>query len=215
MSQSSPAGSPLSAALEIAAFLEDEGIPYVILGGLAVHYWGEPRATRDVDITVMVPREAVDSFFARVLEKCEPRIEGALEFAHRHRVLLVRHKDGTPIDISLAIPGYEEEVMRRARPVEWPGGGRLQLISPEDLIIHKCVAARPRDLEDVKAILIRQKGKLDLPYIRRWLEEFALALPERNPRELFDLIFTQANPEPDAPEPETRCLTHFDNKEEP
>ncbi|MDA2936744.1 hypothetical protein MYX75_00560 [Acidobacteria bacterium AH-259-A15] len=28
--------------------------PDVIMGGLAVQYWGEPRATRDVDITVMM-----------------------------------------------------------------------------------------------------------------------------------------------------------------
>jgi len=44
----------LEAAAEIADFLEREGVPYAILGGLAVQYWGEPRTTRDVDIIAMV-----------------------------------------------------------------------------------------------------------------------------------------------------------------
>ena len=37
------------AAAEIATFLEEKGIDYVILGGLAVQHWGEPRATHDIE----------------------------------------------------------------------------------------------------------------------------------------------------------------------
>ena len=36
----------LQAAAEIARFLEDQGIPYFIIGGLALQYWDEPRLTR-------------------------------------------------------------------------------------------------------------------------------------------------------------------------
>lgn len=38
--------NPLQAAAEVAEFLEEQRVAYVILGGLAVQYWGEPRATR-------------------------------------------------------------------------------------------------------------------------------------------------------------------------
>lgn len=46
--------NPLRAASEIGHFLEERGIPYLIIGGLALQYWGEPRLTRDVDLTILV-----------------------------------------------------------------------------------------------------------------------------------------------------------------
>lgn len=45
------------------------------------------------------------------------------------------------------------------------------MISAEDLIIHKCVAGRARDIEDVEGVLIRQHEHLDLHWIRSWLSE--------------------------------------------
>lgn len=61
------------------------------------------------------------------------------------------------------------------RAIEYDIGGErlLQLCSAEDLIIHKAVACRPQDLADMEGVLIRQKGRLDLDYVRGWLAEFA------------------------------------------
>jgi hypothetical protein len=42
----------LDAALEIQAFCEAKGWPFCFIGGLAVVAWGEPRLTRDADLTV-------------------------------------------------------------------------------------------------------------------------------------------------------------------
>jgi len=173
------------AAAEVAAFLEEEGLPYVILGGLAVQHWGEPRLTRDVDVTVLAGAD-VEGFVRRVLGRFRPRIPDAHAFALRSRVVLVRATNGYPVDLSLGIPGYESAVMARAVTVTRPGCRPLRLISCEDLIVHKCVAGRPRDLEDVESILLRQRGRLDLRYVRRWLREFAAALPERAVLERFE-----------------------------
>mgnify|MGYP000005846576 CR=1 FL=1 len=180
----------LEAAIEIVTFLEEEQIPYVIIGGLAVQHWSEPRLTRDVDITVMVSNE--EGFLRNVVERFKPRIPDATAFARRSRVLLLTAGNGCPIDISLGIPGYESEVMARAVTVKWPGSRTVRLISCEDLIIHKCVAGRPRDLEDVERILIRQQGRIDLKYIRRWLRQFAAALPERHILSRFETALRRA-----------------------
>ncbi len=51
------------------------------------------------------------------------------------------------------------------------GSIRARFISPEDLIIHKITSPRAKDIEDLSGILIRQRGKLDLKYIRYWLEK--------------------------------------------
>ncbi|MEM1868372.1 MAG: nucleotidyl transferase AbiEii/AbiGii toxin family protein [Thermosphaera sp.] len=175
----------LAAAAKVARFLEEQKIPYAVIGGLALQHWGEPRYTRDVDITVLVPSEHLSEFLDQALERFSPRIPNAKTFALRHRVLLLKVED-VPVDISLGIPGYEEEALARAVAVEFPGVGMLRLLAPEDLVVHKCVAGRPRDLEDVEGILIRQRLELDLRYIRRWLREFREVVEDHDPLEIFE-----------------------------
>jgi len=88
--------------------------------------------------------------------------------------------NGCNVDISLGVPGYEEEVIRRAVDYEVAPGKTVRLCSAEDLIIHKAVAGRPQDLIDIEGIVYRQGDHLDVEYIRRWLKEFAdvLEMPE-------------------------------------
>lgn len=180
------------AAAEIAEFLEEHGVNYAILGGLAVQYWGEPRATHDVDITVMVPQEQLERFVEQILQKFRPRLPDASTFALRHRVLLVEASSGVPIDISLGIPGYEEEVLRRSVRVHLPDVRSLQFISAEDLIVHKCVAGRARDQEDVERILVRQRLQVDLAYIRRWLQDFAPLVSTHGVQSVFEEALRKA-----------------------
>lgn len=37
--------------------LLDAGIPSIVIGGIAVATWGEPRVTRDVDLKVLLERD--------------------------------------------------------------------------------------------------------------------------------------------------------------
>jgi predicted nucleotidyltransferase len=182
----------LQAAIEVARFLEERGMRYFVIGGLALQHWGEPRLTRDVDITVLAQPGDLEPFVDAVLNRFSPRIPDARAFALRHRVVLVETKDGVPVDLSLGIPGYEEEAWGRAVWVEFPGVGRLRIVGPEDLIIHKCVAGRPRDVEDVEGILIRQRLKLDLELVRGWLDEFRPVVDTHDPRDAFERALARA-----------------------
>jgi hypothetical protein len=40
------------AAWQLHRFLTERRIPYVIVGGIAVQRWGEPRLTIDVDLAI-------------------------------------------------------------------------------------------------------------------------------------------------------------------
>jgi hypothetical protein len=48
----------------IGASLSKHSLPYMIIGGQAVLLYGEPRLTRDIDITLGVDVDHIDEIFA-------------------------------------------------------------------------------------------------------------------------------------------------------
>ena len=55
------------------------------------------------------------------------------------------------------------------------GRSLVRFASLEDVVIHKMIAGRARDLDDVKSILLKNP-KYDLVYIKKWLKEFDKSL---------------------------------------
>ena len=47
------------ALVRLALTLSANGIPYMIIGGMANVVWGQPRATLDIDATVWVADEEI------------------------------------------------------------------------------------------------------------------------------------------------------------
>jgi len=45
------------------------------------------------------------------------------------------------------------------------------------LIIHKLISGRPRDIEDIKSVLLRNKN-IDENYLFKWLKTFSKVLEE-------------------------------------
>jgi hypothetical protein len=182
----------LKAAIHVAKWLEEQSIRHFFIGGIALQYWGEPRLTKDVDVTVLVAPEDFEGFLDKANKAFRPRIPNAIEFGRKHRVLLLETESGIPIDISLGIPGYEEEAWAHSKEVEFQPFGKLRLISAEDLIIHKCVAGRARDVEDVVNILVKQQLQLDVERIKSWLQSFREIIEEHDPLSLFEEAFKKA-----------------------
>jgi hypothetical protein len=139
---------------------------FCFIGGLAVQHWGEPRLTRDVDVSVLTGFGPEADFISAILNVYNARLPDAKEFAQRHRVLLVQTSSGVDFDISLAALPFEEEMIRRSALVEYLPGIELRICSAEDLIVLKCFANRSQDWQDVNSIIERQEGKnLDWHYI--------------------------------------------------
>jgi hypothetical protein len=85
-------------ARQLQVFCDQQGWRSCFIGGLAVQRWGEPRVTRDVDLTVLAGFGSEDRFIAPLLAAYPTRIEDAKEFAHRYRVLLLRTASGVGIE---------------------------------------------------------------------------------------------------------------------
>ena len=164
------------AVVELHDFLTAINIPYAIIGGLAVQYWGEPRLTVDVDMVVVIPNGEEEAFCRSAIEKFTPRISNAVEFAVQNRILLLHAPNGCPFDISFGLSGYEDDMLKRIVSYEIVPGQQVFLCSAEDLIIHKAIAGRPRDIDDMKGIVLRQKDNMDMSYLNQWLTEFSCLL---------------------------------------
>jgi Nucleotidyltransferase of unknown function (DUF6036) len=148
----------------------------VVIGGIAASLLGKPRLTADLDAMLLLSVAEVSRLIRVAKEEgLEPRIPEAEEFARRHRVLLLRHiESGTNIDITLGILPFEVEVVERSVLVPIASIS-IRLPTPEDLIIMKAIAHRPRDLLDIQAV-IDSHPDLDRQRIKDWVMQFAEAL---------------------------------------
>ncbi|OGI51981.1 MAG: hypothetical protein A3E57_08885 [Candidatus Muproteobacteria bacterium RIFCSPHIGHO2_12_FULL_60_33] len=170
----------ISALADLARWFEAANIRGIVVGGVAASLIGRPRLTHDVDALVM----ADESRWQDLLERgapfgFRPRLTDALAFAARTRALLMRHEPtGVDVDIMFGALRFEEEAVAHRSFVS-VAGVALPLPTPEDLIVMKAVAHRPRDLTDIEAILDVHPG-LDVERVRRWVREFAraAAMPE-------------------------------------
>ena len=180
----------LDALRALSAALERLGTPAMIIGGVAVAAHGVPRLTVDIDATVAAaqvsPAHAVTVL---AQEGIVPRIPDAEPFARQHHVLLAVHEaSGTPVDLSFGWLSFEEEALRASEACDYAGVA-IRVARAEDLIIYKLVASRPRDVDDVEALLGLHGQTMHLDRVRRTVAEFAALLDdEERPRTLERLI---------------------------
>jgi hypothetical protein len=180
---------PLLAAWEVSQFFAEHGIPYAVIGGLAVQEWGGARLTVDADFTIAAPLEGSAEIVQLITSRFPSRIADPQTFAHRARMILVKASNGVEVDISLGLPGYEDELFRRAVEIEVDTGKYVRVCSAEDLIIHKAVAGRPQDIVDIESVVLRQGRRLNVDYIRRWLGEFSDLLANPDILERFEQAY--------------------------
>ena len=76
----------------------------------------------------------------------------------------------------MGILPFEEELVERSTVYEF-GPLKLRLPTPEDLIILKAVAHRPKDLQDILDLKNKYPA-LDQKRIERWLKDFGEALDQ-------------------------------------
>jgi hypothetical protein len=182
------AGSLFGALAAVTAAFDDAGVPAVVVGGVAVSLLGRPRFTRDIDALV----DLQESRWPELIAAAEragivPRIEDALEFASRSRVLLLRHAP-SQIDIDVILGGlpFERSAVEAAQPRS-VGGVTVRLPRVEDLMIMKAVAQRPQDMLDLEG-LIAAHPQADLTVVRQWVREFSSAAAMPSLLEDFDRL---------------------------
>lgn len=171
---------PSEVLRDLVGWLNAARVEGIVIGGVAASILGRPRATHDVDALVLA-NDARDLLRTAVMHGFAARVADATDFAAKSRVLLLRHEaTGIHVDVTMAGLPFEEEVIRRAQAQPVRGvPAPIPLPTPEDLVILKAVAHRPRDLADIEGILDLHPG-IDKARVRKWVADFAtlLEMPE-------------------------------------
>ena len=148
---------PSDYSAEIQSILAELGLEPVVIGALAaLRYRRVPRVTTDVD------------FLVRRFGELPERMRSL-----GYDVSLVADDDGEPyvafirghgrrIDVLLAETDYQREALARAID---------GYLSPEDVVLHKLIAWRERDRDDIAEILASGIA-LDRNYVARWAIEW-------------------------------------------
>ena len=158
--------------LFISKILNDSQIPHVLIGGVALGYHAEPRATQDVDLTLAVDEKSW-SAFRKALEKEKiiwilsqvPAGETTPDFARFSW-------RGRKVDLQISKTAYQDEVVRRSLKKK-EEGQTIFVATPEDLFVLKLIANRGQDLTDLENLL-RHNPELDFVYIRKWCRHWEI-----------------------------------------
>jgi Nucleotidyltransferase of unknown function (DUF6036) len=159
-----------AAFAEAVAFFHSNRIPYMVVGALAVAIWGRSRATADLDFQLHV--ENMESFLktlpsAWVFDKKWDLYNPLLREWHKRMLV-----SGIIVDLMLPRDDFEKKIFsRRIRKKMW--NKFVYVVSPEDLLLMKLKAGRPRDFDDAVSIVELQKS-LDRSYIRSWVRKLGL-----------------------------------------
>jgi len=178
---------------KIAKGLDKKSIPYMIIGGQAVLLYGEPRLTKDIDITLGVDIDKLDELLD-ITKKIGllPLPEDTKEFVEKTYVLPEIDTDTSiRIDFIFSQTSYEKQAIKRSNRINIKNVS-VKFASLEDIIIHKIFAGRPRDIEDVKFIIIKNPD-FNRIYIEKWLKEFDNVSSEKKLTIIFNDILKKKN----------------------
>ncbi len=132
-----------------------------------------------MDFTVALPRDRLSEFYEAATSLGftvpEPYLAGWIDQVGGMPVVKIRRyiqSKSVDVDLFLAECQFQQELMARRRSTEIDGL-MVSIVSPEDLVILKLIANRPRDVADIGDVLFTQ-GQLDTAYLRQWAARFGM-----------------------------------------
>jgi len=170
--------------------LEQLDIPYMVVGGFAAIFYGEPRLTIDVDIVVDMKWGHIGPFVAAFsipdYYVSEEGIRDSLQRCYPFNV--IQPTTGAKVDlVPLPRDSFTRAAFQRRQRLQYDEAGHsATFITPEDIVVAKLIAYREtgsdKHLRDARSVLMTQWGELDLEAVRRTaragrvLEQFDLLL---------------------------------------
>jgi hypothetical protein len=140
---------------ELLSIFNAHSVRYLIVGGYAVSFHAQPRATKDLDILIRPDNENAKAVYA-ALAKFGAPLEGFApeDFSVRGKFLRMG-REPVAVDILPEIDGVDFDLAWEKRVegvIDSASGLTANFISADDLMVAKIAAGRPQDLADVAAL---------------------------------------------------------------
>lgn len=162
---------------QVAALLDELGIPYHLGGSHASSVHGIPRQTQDIDLVVDVSEATVASLLDRTAGEFYADLAAAQAARQRRTSFnLIHLASGIKVDLFVVGTGAfdrSEFERARSRSIDF-GEQRIFVKSAEDTILRKLLWYREggevseRQWSDAAGILRAQAGVLEREYLDRW-----------------------------------------------
>ncbi|MEW5865649.1 MAG: nucleotidyl transferase AbiEii/AbiGii toxin family protein [Bacillota bacterium] len=175
--------------MQVCRLLERLGVPYMVIGGFATLIWGEPRLTRDIDVTVAIEMDRVAEFVESLPAALRPAVANPADFARQTHVIPLASDKGMRIDLIVASLPYERTAIERSVPVS-VSGHEIRICSPEDLVIHKVISDRAKDREDARGVIQRHGDRFERSYVDPIIRELSEMLARPDIWEFYKSCFT-------------------------
>ena len=169
----------LEALTALRQALDQTGVPWMFIGGIAVIASGVARDTVDIDATLWGPAIRPEELMRRLArQKITPRRKDVLEIAKRSQVLLMRHRPtGVDLDIAFSWLPFERVAIDRAAHADF-NGVEIRVAIPEDLIVYKAAAWRDRDRDDIERLLTIHADTIDTARVLDLVRQIGEALDD-------------------------------------
>lgn len=201
-----PADVPAALA-DLAAAFAALRVRWYVFGAQAVIAAGVPRLSADIDVTVEAPKGGPRALIARLrahgidLRELDGDVDA---FIAETRVIPAVHRaTRMPIDVVLAGPGLEEEMLGRVR-LRTVGAVAIPFVDTNDLIALKLLAGRSKDLDDVRALARAAPADLSLATARARVAALAALIDDSTLVPTFDRLVGPVAP-PATPRPPRRA----------
>jgi len=161
---------------DISHRFDEEGIPYMLTGSMAMNYYAQPRMTRDIDVVIAITPEDVDrvaALFRPDYYVSEESIRESL--AHDSIFNLIHQESVIKVDCIIRKSSeYRRTEFERRQEIAIRDFTTF-IVSKEDLMISKLFWAKDSQSEiqfgDVKNLLATG---YDAAYLQRWTRELGV-----------------------------------------
>lgn len=169
--------NPLIQSLkQLCLFLDSISVEYMLVGGLAVGIWSQPRATVDIDFLISVKTDDFNILRQKLKES------NKFIFIHNEPItfqkvsfLRATLKDNPDISIDLLFSddAFKTEALKRKEAVKVDDFS-IYISTAEDLVLLKLLSSRGQDRLDAEKIFEMQKANLDIKYIQKWSKKLGI-----------------------------------------
>ena len=137
---------------DLILLLQKHKVKFVLIGGHAVMCYAHPRYTKDIDFLVSIDKQSAEGCIEALVEFGIPSKKLNRKLFFEEGNFFKVGQEPWRVDLITSVAGLAFSDIYQRSVIMFLSGLEINVISKEDLITLKTLAARPQDLLDVEAL---------------------------------------------------------------